>query len=131
MNSNTSTYIRDSSRSYSIYVCSNRAIPSVVDGLKHVQRIALWLMRDKADKVKTVALSGLCAFHKLYVHGDVSCNNAIGLLAAPYCNNVPLLSGHGAFGSRISPVEGIGAARYTSVSRSKAAQAFLYNDLDI
>src|SRR5882672_4976511 len=63
MNTNTTgSYILDSSRSYSLYVCSNRAIPNVIDGLKHVQRIALWIMRDKAEKMKTVALSGLCAF---------------------------------------------------------------------
>jgi DNA gyrase/topoisomerase IV subunit A len=126
-----SNYVLKVSREYALYICRQRAIPNVTDGLKHVQRIALWILKDRAEKIKTVALSGLCAYRKFYVHGDTSCNAAIGLLAAPYCNNVPLIEGHGAFGSRIAPVEGIGSARYTSVSRSKAAQAFLYADLDL
>lgn len=127
----TSEFILASSRSFSIYVCETRAIPSVADGLKHVQRVALWLLKDRAEKLKTVALSGLLAYNRLYVHGDTSSNNAISLLAAPYCNNVPLIDGHGQFGSRIAPIDGIGAPRYTSVSRSKAAQALLYNDADL
>jgi DNA gyrase/topoisomerase IV subunit A len=100
----------------------------VIDGLKTSQRIALWLLRNKAEKVKTVGLAGLMAAEKLYVHGDASANGAINLLAAPFKNNVPLIEGLGEFGSRIKP-DGIGAPRYTDVRRSKAAEAFLYNDL--
>lgn len=125
-----SQYLLDTSREYAIYVCHTRAIPFVGDGLKHGQMIALWLLRDRADKIKTIALSGLMAFTRLYVHGDASANNLIGFLAAPYKNNVPLIEGLGEFGSRVSP-DAIGAPRYTEVRRSRAAQAFLYNDLDI
>lgn len=124
----SSDFILNTSRSYSLYVCENRAIPSVIDGLKTSQRIALWLLRNRADKVKTVGLSGEMASSKLYVHGDASANGAINLLAAPYKNNVPLIDGLGEFGSRIKP-DGIGAPRYTEVRRSKAAEAFLYTDL--
>jgi DNA gyrase/topoisomerase IV subunit A len=127
-----SEYILMSSREYSIYIAANRAIPAVTDGLKYGQRIALWLLRNKADKIKTMALGGMCTAEKLYVHGDVSINNAISLLAAPYSNNVMLIEGLGHFGSRLKPgAEGIGAPRYTEVRRSKAASAFLYNDLDL
>jgi DNA gyrase/topoisomerase IV subunit A len=131
MSGSTSDYILKTSREYSIYVCANRAIPSIADGLKHGQRIALWLMKGRAEKLKTSALSGLMAYEGLYVHGEVSANNAIGLLAAPYKNNVPLIVGLGQFGSRVSPVEGIGAPRYTEVQRSKAAELILYRDLDL
>jgi DNA gyrase/topoisomerase IV subunit A len=124
-------YLLRDSRDYAIYVCSTRAIPSVEDGLKSGQRIALWLLRNRADKIKTVALGGEMAASKLYVHGDVSANDAIGKLAAPFKNNVPLIEGLGQFGSRVAPVEGIGAPRYTDVRRSKAAEAFLYRDLDL
>jgi DNA gyrase/topoisomerase IV subunit A len=127
----SSTYLKDTSREYAIYVCSSRAIPAIQDGLKTGQRIALWLLRNRSDKIKTVALGGEMAAQKLYVHGDVSANNAINLLAAPYKNNLNLIEGLGQFGSRVAPVEGIGAPRYTEVRRSKAAQAFLYNDLDL
>lgn len=127
----TSRYLLDSSREYSIYVCSTRAIPSIEDGLKHGQRIALWLLRNRADKLKTYALSGLMGYERLYVHGETSANNTISLLAAPYKNNVPLIEGLGQFGSRVAPVEGIGAPRYTEVRRSKAAELLLYRDLDL
>ena len=126
-----SKYLLYSSRAYAIYVCGSRAIPYVPDGLKHGQRIALYLLARRAEKIKTVALGGMMASERLYVHGDVSANNAIGLLAAPFKNNVPLIEGLGQFGSRTQPVEGIGAPRYTEVRRSKAAEAFLYADLDL
>ena len=125
---NTSDYLVSTSREYAIYVCKNRAIPSVQDG----QRIALWLLRNRADKLKTFALSGLMGFERLYVHGEVSANNAISLLAAPYKNNVCLIEGLGQFGNRVAPdKEGIGAPRYTEVRRAKAAEAILYRDLDL
>jgi hypothetical protein len=128
---NASDFILNDSREYAIYVCSTRAVPNVEDGLKHGQRIALWLLRNRADKIKTVALGGEMAASKLYVHGDVSANDSIGKLAAPFKNNVPLIEGLGQFGSRVAPVDGIGAPRYTEVRRSKPAEAFLYNDLDL
>lgn len=127
----SSNYLIDSSREYSIYVCSTRAIPTIQDGLKHGQRIALWLLCRRAEKLKTFALSGLMGYERLYVHGETSANNTIGLLAAPYKNNVPLIEGLGQFGNRVAPVEGIGAPRYTEVRRAKSAEALLYRDLDL
>lgn len=127
----TVPYLLESSRDYSLYVNDTRAIPFVGDACKHVQRVALWQMRNKAEKIKVVGLVGELAKEGLYVHGDVSCADAISLLAAPFKNNLPLLSGEGQFGSRVAPVDGIGAARYVSVKRTKAAQAFLYTDADI
>lgn len=126
----TSDYILKTNREYAIYVASNRAIPAVQDGLKHVQRVVLHLLSKRPDKIKTVALSGLAAAEKLYVHGDASCNNAIGLLAAPYKNSAPLIQGIGQFGSRTMPGE-IGAPRYTDVKRSVVAEKVLYRDLDL
>jgi DNA gyrase/topoisomerase IV subunit A len=128
----TSDYLLDSSREYAIYVCNHRAIPSVSDGLKNGQRMALWVLRNRAEKMKTFALTGMLGAEKLFVHGEASCNNAISLLAAPYRNNHCLIEGLGQFGSRIAPDgDGIGAPRYTEVRRSAAAQAFLYHDLDL
>jgi DNA gyrase/topoisomerase IV subunit A len=127
----TSDYIKDSSREYSIYVCESRAIPSVADGQKDGPRKALWLMRSRSDKIKTVSLAGEMISSGLYVHGDASASSSISMLAAPFVNNVPLLEGIGAFGTRVAPVEGIGAPRYTYVKRAKAADALLFKDLDI
>jgi DNA gyrase/topoisomerase IV subunit A len=128
---NSSDYILETSREYSIYVCENRAIPKVADGLKDAQRKALWLIRNKSDKIKTVSLAGEMISSGLYLHGDASAAGSISMLAAPYCNNVPLLEGIGSFGTRIAPVEGIGAPRYTYVKRGKSAQELMFPDLDI
>jgi DNA gyrase/topoisomerase IV subunit A len=127
----TSDYIKDTSRDYSIYVCESRAIPSVADGQKDGPRKALWLMRSRSDKIKTVSLAGEMISSGLYVHGDASASSSISMLAAPFVNNVPLLEGIGAFGTRVAPVEGIGAPRYTYVKRAKAADLLLFKDLDI
>lgn len=126
----SSDYLLKTSREYALYVCEHRGIPKVTDGLKQVQRMALWMLRNKPDKVKTVALTGMLAAERIYVHGDAPCNEAISQLAAPYKNNVCLIEGHGAFGSRLYP-DSWGQARYTEVQQSKIAKALLYRDLDI
>lgn len=127
---NSSEHIKDISKEYSIYVCENRAVPRVTDGLKDAQRKALWLLRNKADKIKTVSLAGEMISSNLYLHGDQSAAGAISMMAAPYCNNIPLLYGIGSFGTRVAPVEGIGAPRYTYVKRGKAAQELIFPDLE-
>lgn len=125
------SHLRSSSREYSLDVNDARAIPFIGDGLKHVQRVALWEMRNMQNKTKVISLVGALMESGRYVHGDASCGDAISLLAAPYRNNVKLFEGEGQFGSRVAPTEGIGSPRYVYVKRSKAAQAFLYNDIDI
>lgn len=127
----SSDYIKSTSREYSIYVCESRAIPRVADGLKDAQRKALWLIRNKGEKIKTVSLAGEMISSGLYLHGDQSAAGSISMLAAPYVNNVPLLDGIGSFGTRVAPVEGIGAPRYTYVKRGKAAQELMFHDLEI
>lgn len=127
----TSEYINLTSREYSTYVLENRATPNLTDGLKLSQRIALWLIRDQAKPVKTAGMVGRMMESGLYVHGDAAAADAISRLAAPFLNNYPLIKGEGAFGTRVSPVDGIGAARYTEVRRSKFAEDELYIDLEI
>jgi len=127
----TSEYILNISHEYSTYVMESRAIPSITDGLKQSQRIALWLMKDQVKPVKTAGVVGHMMSSGLYVHGDASAGDALSRLAAPYLNNYPLLQGEGAFGTRTSPVDGIGAPRYTEIRRSKLAEQELYIDIDI
>lgn len=126
-----SEYIKDSSREYSIYVCESRAIPRVTDGLKDSQRKALWLIKNKTEKIKTVSLAGEMISSGLYLHGDKSAADAISMLAAPYINNVPLIEGIGSFGTRVAPVDGIGAPRYTYVKKNKASELLMMPDLPI
>jgi DNA gyrase/topoisomerase IV subunit A len=127
----SSQYILDTSREYSIYVCESRAIPKVADGLKDAQRKALWLMKSRQDKIKTISLAGEMISSGLYLHGDQSAAGSVSMLAAPYVNNVPLLEGIGSFGTRVAPVGGIGAPRYTYVKRGKAAAELMFTDMDI
>lgn len=132
MSETASVYLGRTSREYALYINQTRAIPLIHDGLKEGQRIALWLLRNEASKIKTAALTGKMMESLLYVHGDASAATAINLLAAPFKNNVPLIEGLGQFGNRKMPDgEGIGAPRYTDVRRAKASDAFLYQDLDL
>lgn len=127
---NASNYILETSRDYAIYVCDQRAIPMVTDGLKSGQRKALWLLRNKADKIKTVSLSGELISSGLYVHGDASASQTISLMAGPFCNNIPFVKGIGSFGTRVNP-QAFGAPRYTYVKRNKASEEIMFKDLDI
>jgi DNA gyrase/topoisomerase IV subunit A len=126
----SSEYVLDTSREYSIYVCESRSIPKVADGLKDGQRKMLWVMRNRADKIKTVALSGEVIALGLYLHGDMSASETISMMCAPYCNNVPLLNGIGTFGTRVAPT-GWAAARYTYCKKGKATQELILSDLPI
>jgi DNA gyrase/topoisomerase IV subunit A len=126
----SSDFIKTSSREYAIYTAQNRAIPSICDGLKDGQRKAIWGIRNLKEKIKVISLSGSIIAEGWFLHGDVSASDTISRLAAPYLNNVTLLEGVGAFGTRVTP-DGWGAPRYTYVKKNKATQALLYPDLDI
>jgi len=120
-------------REYSYYVLESRAIPWLCDGLKNVQRRALWIAKDVAKtKTKVNTLAGLVM--PLHPHGDVSISDAIGKLAQdfPGANNYPLFKGDGAFGDRLSGVgNGIGASRYVSVKVSEFAKQVFLQDLEL
>lgn len=127
---NTTDYIKSTSRDYSIYVCQSRGIPSVSDGLKDAQRKALFVIKPKGDKIKTVSLAGEMISSNIYLHGDASAADTLSLMAAPYCNNVPFLHGIGAFGTKVGPTDW-GAPRYTYLKKSSTTEALIYPDYDI
>ena len=130
MTETSSEYVNRIAKEYAIYVLDTRGIPSMYDGMKTVQRIALWLMRSKAGKIKTKALAGEMISSELYVHGDEAGSDAISQIAAKWKNNNPLLEGIGGFGSKGEP-GAIGAARYTYVKRNTFAEKNLYVDMPI
>jgi DNA topoisomerase-2 len=123
-----SKFILEAARQYSLYVCQERAIPSVTDGFKSSQRIAAWCMRNRNDKIKVLALSGAMIESNLYVHGDAQ--GAISAMAGPFCNNIPVFTGIGLFGSLIAP-KGFGAGRYTYVTRSNFMKNVLQADSNL
>lgn len=128
MDKSPSELILAGSRSYSMYVCTQRAIPYVGDGLKSSQRIALWCIRNVSGKIKVAALSGKMIEANLYVHG--SAEGAISMMAAPFLNNVPLLDGKGAFGTLSAP-KSIGAGRYTYISLSDFSKKTVMADSEL
>lgn len=124
----SSKYLNETVKEYALYAGENRAIPKVTDGLKNAARQALWVIRKEPGKIKTLALSGAMIAENLYVHGDAS--GAIGSMAAPFLNNVPLLFGDGQFGNRVDP-GAIGAPRYTYVKANRATEVLVYPDISI
>jgi len=116
---------------YAMAVNVSRAIPDIRDGLKPVHRRILYSMHelglynDKAFR-KCARIVGDC-LGKYHPHGDSSVYDALVRLAQDFTINMPLVEGHGNFGS----VDGDPAAamRYTEARLSKIASEML-RDLD-
>ena len=125
-----SDFIKSTSRDYSIYVCQSRGIPNVSDGLKDAQRKALFIMKPKSEKIKTISLAGEMISSNIYLHSDASACDTLSLMAALYCNNVPFLHGIGAFGTKVGPTDW-GAPRYTYIKKYSMTDSLIYPDYDI
>ena len=121
----SSEYILQRRRDYSLYVMTSRAISSVTDGLKAGGRRVLWTARD-GKKYKSATLAGAT----MPLHPHASPEGAINTLAAPYGNNIPLFKGDGAFGTLLNPTA-YGASRYTSVSTSQFTNDVIFKDIEI
>ena len=115
---------------YSYSVIYSRALPDARDGLKPVQRRILYMMQQmglRPDKghVKSARVTGE-VMGKLHPHGDAAIYDAMVRLAQPFAMRLPLVDGHGNFGSLD---DGPAAARYTEVRMDPSATA-LTADLD-
>jgi len=121
----SSKYVEEQRKLYSLYVLSSRAIPSVIDGLKISGRRVLWMARD-GKLHKSASLAGLT----MPIHPHAAPEGAINTLSAPYCNNIPLFDGEGAFGTLLKPTA-YGASRYTSVKVSQFTKDVIFKDIEI
>jgi len=121
----SSQYIEEQRKLYSLYTITSRAIPYSADGLKAAARRVLWTARD-GKKYKSAALAGAT----MPIHPHTGPEGAINTLAAPYGNNIPLLTGIGAFGTILNPTA-YGAARYTSVTVSEFTKDVVFRDIEI
>ena len=117
---------------YAMSVIVSRALPDVRDGLKPVQRRTLYDMYElgiRYDKPyrKSARIVG-DTMGKYHPHGDSSIYGALVVLAQDFKMGLPLVDGHGNFGS----VEGDGAAamRYTEARLKKITQEAFLADLD-
>ena len=124
----TSEYILGARKKYALYTNNGRYIPNATDGLKRAMRQAMEVMYTYNGKIKTSALSGAMQEKNLYPHGDAS--DSINSLAAPYLNNLPLLRGHGNFGTKINPTA-FSASRYTEVDKAPYLSDIFYVDRNI
>jgi len=109
---------------YAYSVIYSRALPDARDGLKPVQRRILYQMtemglRPDRGHVKSARVVGE-VMGKLHPHGDASIYDALVRLAQDFTMSVPLVDGHGNFGSLD---DGPAAARYTEVRLTGAALA--------
>ena len=117
---------------YAMSVIIARALPDVRDGLKPVQRRTLYDMYElgiRYDKPyrKSARIVG-DTMGKYHPHGDSSIYDALVVMAQDFKKGLPLVDGHGNFGS----IEGDGAAamRYTEARLQKVTQEAYMADLD-
>ena len=115
---------------YAYSVIYSRALPDARDGLKPVQRRILYMMAQmglRPDKghVKSARVVGE-VMGKLHPHGDAAIYDALVRMAQPFALRLPLVDGHGNFGSLD---DGPAAPRYTE-ARMTAAALELTADLD-
>ncbi|MCO7202718.1 DNA topoisomerase IV subunit A [Microbacterium sp. CnD16-F] len=113
---------------YAYSVIYSRALPDARDGLKPVQRRILFQMsemglRPDRGHVKSARVVG-DVMGKLHPHGDSAIYDALVRLAQDFALRVPLVDGHGNFGSLD---DGPAAARYTEVRLAASALALTEN----
>ncbi|MCE5220802.1 MAG: DNA topoisomerase IV subunit A [Clostridium sp.] len=112
---------------YAIEVAKDRALPDVRDGLKPVHRRILYgayMLKAFPDRpyFKSARIVG-DILGKFHPHGDSSVYEAMVILAQEFSTRVPLIEGHGNWGS----IDGDGAAamRYTEARLSPIAMEML------
>ena len=125
-----STEMRTSFLEYAYSVIYARALPDARDGLKPVQRRILFQMdrmglRPDRPHVKSSRVVG-DVMGRLHPHGDVAIYEALVRLAQPFTMRLPLIDGHGNFGSLD---DGPAAPRYTEARLASPALA-LTADID-
>ncbi|MCI7062335.1 MAG: DNA topoisomerase 4 subunit A [Lachnospiraceae bacterium] len=121
--------MRNSYRDYAVSVIIARALPDIRDGLKPVQRRILYAMKelglapDKPHR-KSARIVG-DTMGKYHPHGDSSIYDALVHMTEDYSLSIPLVDGHGNFGS----IDGDSAAamRYTEARLSSGAMTMLDN----
>ncbi|MBF6672401.1 MULTISPECIES: DNA topoisomerase IV subunit A [Glutamicibacter] len=113
---------------YAYSVIYSRALPDARDGLKPVQRRILFQMsqmglRPEKGHVKSARVVGE-VMGKLHPHGDAAIYDAMVRLAQDFSLRLPLIDGHGNFGSLD---DGPAAPRYTEARLAASAVAMTAN----
>src|SRR5215471_18008013 len=116
--------MRGSYLEYAYSVIYQRALPDARDGLKPVQRRILYQMaqlglRPDRPHVKCARVVG-DVMGRLHPHGDSAIYDALVRLAQPWAMRLPLIDGHGNFGS-LGGDDSAAAMRYTEARLTAAA----------
>lgn len=100
MDKNISELLNKEWKEYSIATIEDRAIPSIIDGLKPVQRFLLYggFAKARNDFIKVAALAGNTSAYG-FTHGEQSAGDSLTKMAAYHSNNLPLFLGKGSFGN--------------------------------
>ncbi|MFJ1733597.1 DNA topoisomerase (ATP-hydrolyzing) subunit A [Streptomyces sp. NPDC088254] len=117
---------------YAYSVIYSRALPDARDGLKPVHRRIVYQMNEmglRPDRgyVKCARVVGE-VMGKLHPHGDASIYDALVRMAQPFSMRVPLVDGHGNFGS-LGNDDPPAAMRYTEC-RQAAATSLMTESID-
>lgn len=113
---------------YAYSVIYSRALPDARDGLKPVHRRILYQanemgLRPERAHVKCARLVGE-VMGRLHPHGDASIYDSIVRMAQPFSMRVPLIDGHGNFGS-LGNDDPPAAMRYTECRLTAASMALV------
>jgi len=127
------SYIKEMKESFTEYsweAILDRAIPSLSDGLKPVQRKILYTMMEDGNwsstkMVKAQAVIGSC-MKTYYAHGDAGLFGAMGTITAKHKMLAPLCDGRGNWGSSDFASA---ASRYVELRLSKFSEEILLKDL--
>src|SRR5215813_6615279 len=116
--------MRGSYLEYAYSVIYSRALPDARDGLKPVQRRILYQMNEMGlrpgrSHVKCARVVGE-VMGRLHPHGDSAIYDALARLAQPWAMRLPLVDGHGNFGS-LGGDDAPAAMRYTEARLTAAA----------
>ncbi|AHF01451.1 DNA topoisomerase IV subunit A [Thiomicrospira aerophila AL3] len=116
---------------YAMYVILDRALPSICDGLKPVQRRIIYAMSElglkSTAKYKKSARTVGDVLGKFHPHGDSACYEAMVLMAQDFSFRYPLVDGQGNWGSIDDP-KSFAAMRYTE-SKLSAFSDLLLSEL--
>ncbi|GBE61159.1 DNA gyrase subunit A [Babesia ovata] len=122
--------IRDSFMKYALSIILGRALPDARDGLKVVHRRILWAMQELKLGASTAYRK--CAkvvgdvLGRYHPHSDKSVYDALCRLSQRFMMRVPLVDGHGNFGSADDPPA---AMRYTECRLSAFSENLLLADV--
>src|SRR5258708_19749382 len=116
--------MRGSYLEYAYSVIYQRALPDARDGMKPVQRRILYSMNEmglRPDRghVKCARVVG-DVMGRLHPHGDATIYDALVRMAQPWVMRLPLVDGHGNFGS-LGGDDAPAAYRYTEARLTAAA----------